>query len=374
MKASRNTVLRNFYAGKRVFITGHTGFKGSWLMQWLLQLGAKVAGYSLDFPSTPNHFNELGLKDCGRHANKDIRNATEIAEEIREFAPEVVFHLAGQPLVRKSYEDPKSTIEVNVNGMVNILEAIRHTPGILAAVLITSDKCYENVEWEYGYRETDPLGGRDPYSSSKACAELIFRSYADSFFLKNHSCRVASARAGNVIGGGDWAKDRLVPDLVRMWSQEKVPLIRYPGATRPWQHVLESLSAYLWLGVQLAEKAPRVNGESFNFGPSPGTSFSVLKVIDEMAKHWRGQRVEIEGEDSGKLAEAGLLQLNSEKATKRLQWKTVLSFEETIAFTAKWYRDYYGKARSAQELTQAQIEEYEELAQERNVIWSRPNL
>ena len=243
-------MFENIYHNRRVLVTGHTGFKGSWLSSWLLDLGATVAGFSANVPTEPSHFELLKLTDRIEHFEGDVRNKGSLQKAISKFCPEIVFHFAAQSLVRKSYEDPILTFETNSIGTLNLLECLRNQPSIKAAILITSDKCYENVEWLWGYRENDRLGGKDPYSASKACAELISKVYMESFF-KNNGPNIATARAGNVIGGGDWAPDRIVPDCFRAWSNKKPTITRNPKATRPWQHVLEPLSGYLTLGQKL---------------------------------------------------------------------------------------------------------------------------
>ncbi|MCH8157921.1 MAG: CDP-glucose 4,6-dehydratase, partial [Nitrospinae bacterium] len=273
-------MFENIYQDRRVLVTGHTGFKGSWLSAWLLDLKAQVAGYSLDIPSQPSHFEALSLTNRIEHTQGDVRNKTTLKQAIDQFRPEIVFHLAAQSLVRKSYEDPIATFETNSMGTLNILDCLRTQPSVEAAVLITSDKCYENVEWLWGYRENDRLGGKDPYSASKACAELIANSYMQSFF-KNSGPNISTTRAGNVIGGGDWAADRVVPDCFRAWSQGKPMVIRNPNATRPWQHVLESLSGYLTLGQKLFQGDANVKNQSFNFGPQASVNQSVGDLIND---------------------------------------------------------------------------------------------
>ena len=270
----------NIYKGKRVLITGHTGFKGSWLCSWLLDLGATIAGYSVDVPTEPSHFQALGLSDRIEHFQGDVRNKSSLKKTIGKFCPDIIFHLAAQSLVRKSYEDPVLTFETNSLGTLNLLDCLRDQPSVIATVIITSDKCYENVEWLWGYRENDRLGGKDPYSSSKACAELITKVYMESFF-KEKGPNIATTRAGNVIGGGDWAIDRLVPDCVRAWSKKEEVVIRNPKATRPWQHVLEPLSGYLAVGQKLLQGNSAVRNQSYNFGPTAKVNQSVGDLISE---------------------------------------------------------------------------------------------
>jgi len=366
-------IFANIYRGKRVFVTGHTGFKGSWLCQWLLDLGAEVAGYSIDLPSNPSHFEALGLGSLlKKHTLGDIRDLAKLQAAMQAFQPEFVFHLAAQPLVRLSYDDPKGTFDTNVGGTINVMEAIRATPSVRSAVMIATDKCYENFEWEFGYRENDRLGGKDPYSASKACAEIAFISYFKSFFHLAPHLKIASARAGNVIGGGDWAADRIVPDLTRAWSRGESAVVRSPKSTRPWQHVLEPLSGYLWLGAKLvSEPAPQsaVNGESFNFGPGHDANQSVERLIGEMQKTWTSGRFHVDSAGIGTKKEAGLLQLNCDKAYGRLKWEPTLSFEQSVQMTASWYRAY-AENSGAKLMTSAQIREYEQLAREKRVAWS----
>ena len=335
------------YSNRRVFVTGHTGFKGSWLTAWLLELGATVAGYSLSIPTTPSLFTELGVERHIKHIQGDVRDREALARAMEEFHPEVVFHLAAQSLVRPSYEDPATTFETNTIGTMNLLEAVRRTPGVKAVVCITSDKCYRNDEWVWGYRESDHLGGNDPYSASKACAELVAHSYIQSFFKDGPS--VATARAGNVIGGGDWAVDRIVPDCARAWARGEAVSIRSPWATRPWQHVLEPLSGYLWLGARLLRLADEgegdgelpVNKEAFNFGPESGVNATVAEVTKALGRYWPEFKVAMDEAAAAGKKESTLLKLCCDKALAHLHWKAALTFEETIRFTAEWYRAFY---------------------------------
>lgn len=361
----------NIYKGKRVLITGHTGFKGSWLCTWLLDLGATVAGYSVDVPTEPSHFEALALTDRIEHFQGDVRNKSSLQEVMNQFCPEIVFHLAAQSLVRKSYEDPILTFETNSLGTLNLLDCLRDQPSVIATVIITSDKCYENVEWLWGYRENDRLGGKDPYSASKACAELITKVYMESFF-KEKKPNIATTRAGNVIGGGDWALDRVVPDCVRAWSMGKKVEIRNPNATRPWQHVLEPLSGYLALGQKLFQGDPELKNQSFNFGPQAKINQSVGDLITEMAQYWPGAEWKFEQEIDSCKPESTLLKLNCDKALQLLQWNSVLGFSETVKMTGKWYQDYYSQNPSPiLETTSRQIEEYTELAVQSNLVWTQ---
>jgi CDP-glucose 4,6-dehydratase len=357
------------FRNKRVLVTGHTGFKGSWLTQWLLDLGAQVGGLSLYIPSAPANFEVLGLeRRITHHFVADIRNRDVVQEVFSKFQPEIVFHLAAQAIVRTSYDRPVETFETNLLGTVNVLEAVRQAPSVRTAVFITSDKCYENVEWEYGYRETDRLGGKDPYSASKACAEIAISSYARSFLLPARQL-IASTRAGNVIGGGDWARDRIVPDCVRAWSSGETTIIRNPAATRPWQHVLEPLSGYLALAARLEAGGAELAGDSYNFGPVPEANYSVLQLIKEMQGTWDGKWSCEQSATLGK-AEAGLLKLCCDKALERLSWRAALNFPETVAMTAAWYREYYGGVTDMTDFTRQQIDQYSRLAAERGIAWA----
>lgn len=359
------------YRGKRVLVTGHTGFKGSWLALWLEHLGAQVAGFSIDVPSSPSNFELLDLEHRVRHYVGDIRDRALVAEVIDEFRPELIFHLAAQSLVRRSYADPVTTFETNTLGMVNLLECVRTRPWIRAAVLITSDKAYRNNEWVWGYRETDALGGHDPYSGSKGCAELVAHSYFHSFFREGET-QLATTRAGNVIGGGDWAGDRIVPDSVRAWSQGKAVSVRSPQATRPWQHVLEPLSGYLWLGAMLWQKTEGLNGEAFNFGPDAHVTETVAQLLDAMAKRWPGVTWEVPTGFERGGHEATLLKLSCDKALFHLNWRAVLQFPETVAFTIDWYRSWHEGRQNLYNYTVDQIDQYVKLAESRGAAWLQP--
>lgn len=359
----------SLYKNKRVLVIGHTGFKGTWLSEWLLNLGADVSGYSLYLPSEPNHFTLLKHDQRTNHHEGDIRDLPQLQQVLTKVAPEIVFHLAAQPIVSRSISDPVETFHTNVLGTTHVLEALRNTSSVKSAVIITSDKCYENVEWEYGYRENDHLGGKDPYSASKAAAEAVFHSYFRTYFAGDSArIRLATARAGNVIGGGDWAKDRLIPDCVRAWGQDQAPEIRSPFATRPWQHVLEPLSGYLALGCLLYQNAEGVNGESFNFGPGAEVNHTVAQVLDECHNHWQNANYSTIPNPLNQ-KECGLLKLNCDKALHRLAWLPSLRFEETIGFTMNWYKNFYAGSYNA-DYTRQQIREYTTLAQERGRTWS----
>jgi len=356
------------YRDRRVLVTGHTGFKGSWLSLWLLHLGAHVAGFAVDVPSTPANFDVLDLRGRIKHFHGDVRNREELERAIDAFRPEIVFHLAAQSLVRRSYTDPAGTFEINALGTLNVLECLRTRPWVRAVVLITSDKSYRNVEWCWGYREEDALGGKDPYGGSKGAAELVAYSYYHSFF-KDGSTRIATARAGNVIGGGDWAFDRIVPDCMRAWSENRAVALRNPSATRPWQHVLEPLSGYLALGARLWEDRIGFAGEAFNFGPDSSVNHTVGELLQAMAERWPGQRWEISQDIPSGAPEATLLKLCCDKAIHFLGWNAVLGFNETVSFTVDWYRNYYSHEKDMYAFSLNQIDRYCELAAQRRSAW-----
>ena len=353
------------FRNSRVIITGHTGFKGSWLTAWLKQLGANVMGISLDPPTYPSHFKvskiNLGIKDV----RLDIRDKAKLEKKIISFKPNFVFHLAAQSLVGLSYKNPTTTWQTNVFGTLNILESIRKLKNVCNVVIITSDKCYFNKEIHYGYKETDILGGKDPYSASKASAELLVKSYISSFFLSDKSkIRIATARAGNVIGGGDWANNRIIPDCVRSWSKNKKAELRNPNATRPWQHVLESVGGYLCLAINLSFKK-HLHGEAFNFGPNLSREYSVLELVKTMGVYWKNISWKVTPKSRKKFYESELLRLNCNKAKKILKWKNILKFNETVEMAASWYRSYYENPKDINKITRKQIREYEELLKKR---------
>ena len=362
--------LKSAYNGKTVVITGHTGFKGAWLTAWLKQLGARVVGVALEPPTEPSHFFAAKLGDGMEDYRIDIRNRLALEEVIVSAQPDFVFHLAAQALVRRSYEDPIETWETNLLGTLHVLEALRSLDKPCAAVLITSDKCYDNVEWVWGYRETDALGGPDPYSASKGAAELVIRSHIKSYFPEATSkVRIASARAGNVIGGGDWAEHRIVPDCVKAWSTDKVVDLRNPNSTRPWQHVLEPLSGYLALANALAHQ-PELHGQPFNFGPQAQQNHSVLALVQQMAMHWDKVRwQDVSG--GGAPYESGLLKLNCDKALHYLQWHAVMGFEDTVQMTAEWYRAYYQKSSLIADVTLEQVAAYTAIARRQGLDWAQ---
>jgi CDP-glucose 4,6-dehydratase len=366
-----SSMLLDNFQNKTVVLTGHTGFKGAWLTAWLKQLGAKVVGISLDPPTTPSHFIAASLPDGMVDLRIDIRNREALEEAIVSAKPDFLFHLAAQALVRRSYEDPLETWQTNVVGTLHVLEALRKLDKPCAAVIITSDKCYDNVEWVWGYRETDAMGGPDPYSASKGAAELAIRSHIKSYFPKASSkVRIASARAGNVIGGGDWAADRIVPDCVKAWSSDNLVELRNPHSTRPWQHVLEPLSGYLSLAIALSKRS-ELHGEPFNFGPQAQQNHSVLELVQQMSLHWEQVRwQDVSGSVAGPY-ESGLLKLNCDKSLHYLQWHAVMGFQDTVQMTAEWYRAYYQKPEKIATTTNAQIAAYTAIAKKQGLAWAQ---
>ncbi len=361
--------MENHFRDKTVLITGHTGFKGSWLVAWLKNLGSKVVGVALDPSTDPCHYTATQLNENIKDHRIDVRDAKKVAEVIIDAKPDFVFHLAAQALVRRSYDNPGETWETNVMGTLNVMEALRKLNNECTAVMITSDKCYDNVEWVWGYRENDALGGPDPYSASKGAAELVIKSHVKSFFPKGKSkVRIASARAGNVIGGGDWSVDRIVPDCVKAWSIGKVVELRNPHATRPWQHVLEPLSGYLALATELSLN-PNLHGEAFNFGPQAQQNKSVLELVKSMANTWdKVKWQDVSGKTKGPY-ESGLLKLNCDKALHLLNWHAVMDFEQTVKFTTEWYRNYYNNQASITAFTNSQINSYREVASNKGMPW-----
>ncbi len=363
------------YDGKTVLVTGHTGFKGAWLALWLKMLGARVVGYAMPAPTQPALFNELRLGDEIDSVIGDIRDAEALQQEFACYNPEIVFHLAAQPLVRLSYDQPVETFSTNVMGTVNLLEAVRRTPSVRACICVTSDKCYENREWPYAYRENDPMGGHDPYSASKGCAELVTASWRRSFFAaeKNEQHRVllASARAGNVIGGGDWALDRIVPDAVRALSLNEAIPVRNPGAIRPWQHVLEPLAGYLQLAASLLTTGPAF-ADAWNFGPLSTGAVNVREIVDKIIGVWgEGSVNDLSSGQKQAPHEANFLKLDCSKAVGQLGWRPVLSVDEAIELTASWYQRYYrDKNFPTRSFTESQIDSYAQKARVSGVTWA----
>ena len=369
-------MFNDIYQNKRVLVTGHTGFKGSWLCIWLRELGAEVIGYSLEPPSNPNNYEACDLQPKINHIHGDIKDLDHVLEILRKHNPEIVFHLAAQPLVRLSYEEPKFTFDTNVGGTVNILEAVRLTPSVKVLINITSDKCYENKEWVWGYRENDPMGGHDPYSASKGCAELVFSAYLKSFFsqnaAQNRTIGAASARAGNVIGGGDWGKDRLVPDCIRALSSHQSIGIRSPHVVRPWQHILELLSGYLWLGALLLQDPKKYSG-AWNFGPEDSSHLTVADVVNKLIQYW-GEGSWKDLSDPNAPHEANLLKLNCDKAHAELNWYSVLSSDECLQITADWYKEFYSgdQTKDMYPFCMGQIHRYAERAAANRMDYTKP--
>ena len=347
----------SIFEGKRVLVTGHTGFKGSWLSLWLHQMGAEVMGYALQPERADDHFNLLGLENVIEHVIGDIRDFAAVKKAFDRFQPEILFHLAAQPLVRYSYAEPKLTFDTNVAGSVNILEGARMCESLRAVVYVTSDKCYRNNEWIWGYRENDELGGHDPYSASKAAAELVLSSYQDSFFHALQNFGAASARAGNVIGGGDWALDRIVPDAIRALKADAPILLRNPNSTRPWQHVLEPLSGYLMIAEKLLTEPKRFAG-AWNFGPRGESIRAVRDLAESVKANWGGGKIQV-AQAANAPHEAGLLHLNCDKAHQLLGWHPQWNFDRTVEETVRWYRDVTAGI-SALEVSKNQIKSYME--------------
>uniref|UniRef100_Q07IQ5 CDP-glucose 4,6-dehydratase n=1 Tax=Rhodopseudomonas palustris (strain BisA53) TaxID=316055 RepID=Q07IQ5_RHOP5 len=346
-----------FWRGRRVLVTGHTGFKGSWLTLWLSRLGAKVAGFALAPPTSPSLFEQAAIGDLIKHQQADIRDLAALRQAFDWHRPQIVFHLAAQAIVRQSYVDPVETYATNLMGTVNVLEAIRHTPDIEAAVMITTDKVYDNKEWVWGYREDDRLGGVDPYSNSKACCELAIAAYRRSFFDEG-KLMVASARAGNVIGGGDWARDRLIPDIVRAFIAGQQLVIRYPDAVRPWQHVLEPLHGYLMIAESIAKKQLRVD-PTFNFGPDEADAQPVRSIVEHMRSRW-ADSAEWTLDNNANPHEAGQLRLDCSKARQVLNWKPALALPQALDWIVEWHkRNHHGE--SPRSLSEAQIDRYQDI-------------
>ena len=338
MEISKGKIDKNFWKGKKVFLTGHTGFKGSWLSLWLQDMGVLVKGYSLDVNTKPALFTQANVAEGMESEIGDIRNLEQLTESMVSFSPDILIHMAAQPLVRLSYQEPVDTYTTNVIGTVNVLEAARKCSNLKAIVSVTTDKCYENKEWEWGYRENEPMGGHDPYSSSKGCAELVTTAYRRSFFSSGDTASLASARAGNVIGGGDWAEDRLIPDILRAFEKSEPVVIRNPLSTRPWQHVLEPLSGYLVLAQELF-----LNGDNFaegwNFGPKDEDCKPVSWILDTMVTYW-GNNASWNLDKNNNPHEAGFLKLDCSKASNRLKWNPKWNLELTLKSIVDWHKLY----------------------------------
>ena len=363
--------LDKIFRGKVVLLTGHTGFKGTWLTIWLNQLGAKVVGVSDLIPTIPSHFESSKISDKIVDQRLDIRNYKNLESVLLQTQPDYVFHLAAQPIVRLSYQETLLTWETNTLGTINLLESLKKLDNKCIAIFITSDKCYDNKEWVWGYKETDSLGGIDPYSGSKGAAELAIRSYSKSFFNEGISnIKIGIGRAGNVIGGGDWANDRIVPDCVRAWSNDNVVQLRNPNATRPWQHVLEPLSGYLNLALAL-DNGEIESGEAFNFGPPSSQNHSVLDLVKQMSLHWDKVKWEDLSSPENQLYESSLLKLNCDKALHLLNWRSVWNFSTTVQKTTEWYQKYYDNSQnSIIDFSILQINEYCNNAYNNNLKWS----
>jgi len=356
-----NLVINSdFWKGKKVLVTGHTGFKGSWLSLWLQNLGANVTGYSLPPPTNPNLFEIAHVADKMNSIIGDVRDLEHLISCFAENKPEIIIHMAAQSLVRVSYDNPVETYSTNVMGTVNVLEAVRHTDSVKVVIIVTSDKCYENQEWVWGYRENEPMGGHDPYSNSKGCAELVTSAYRQSYFDAEryplHGVAVASTRAGNVIGGGDWAKDRLISDIVNAFMEKRPVMIRHPNAIRPWQHVLEPLHGYLMLAERLWEKGP-IFAEGWNFGPNEQDAKPVSYVVDRLAQLW-GKDAYWKNDASPHPHEANYLKLDCSKAKSRLKWLPKLSLGTALEWIIEWYQSYC-QNEDMRSVTENQINRYQ---------------
>jgi CDP-glucose 4,6-dehydratase len=360
--------LAETYAGERIFVTGHTGFKGAWLAEWLVTLGANVTGLALEPPTRPSLFDALGLGGRVRHIVADIRDRERLTTEVQAAQPSVIFHLAAQAIVRRAYAEPRETFETNVMGTVNVLEAARSCPSVCAVVIVTSDKCYENHETDRAFVETDAMGGHDPYSASKGCAELVTAAYRDSYFAGGAA--VASVRAGNVIGGGDWAADRIIPDSVRALIGGEPIVVRNPDAVRPWQHVLEPLSGYLQLGALLLRDGRRHEG-AWNFGPTGQDGDRPVRwVVDRFLEAWGSGSWTTPVEAEPQPREAHLLSIDVTKARERLGWAPVWDAPAAVRHTASWYREYYRAPASARELVDHQLRLYLDEARAAGLSWA----
>ena len=352
-------IFKKMYKGKRILITGDTGFKGSWLSLWLHELGADIVGYALPPKRENDHFNLLKLGSIIHHVDGDIRDYSAMQKICGEFKPELLFHLAAQALVRLSYEEPKYTFDTNVGGSVNVLEVVRNTHSIKSLIYVTSDKCYKNKEWTWGYRENDELGGDDPYSASKAAAELVFAGYKRSFFAQNKRVGIASVRAGNVIGGGDWSKNRIVPDTIIALRNNEPAIIRNPASTRPWQHVLEPLSGYLKLAALMLKEPGKYSG-SWNFGPKVQSIKTVKDLTEKIVDCWGKGEIKIAA-DSIAPHEAGLLHLNCDKSNQLLEWFPRWDFDRAVLETVSWYKKILNGS-SAVAVSKQQILDYMEVS------------
>lgn len=350
-------IRKDAFKNSKVIITGHTGFKGSWLSLWLNQMGAEVIGISNIIPTKPSHFELAGMHSFVKDIRIDIRDLETLSETISRIKPDYLFHLAAQPIVNESIKNPIDTWNVNTIGTVNILQSLLNLKNTCIGILITSDKAYDNQEWIWGYKETDRIGGGDPYSASKGGAELAISSYFRSYFKDSSNIKIAIGRAGNVIGGGDWAPSRIVPDCIRSWQIKNSVEIRNPYSTRPWQHVLEPLSGYLSMATSLNYNK-KINGQAFNFGPSLDDNKTVLEVVSTLSKHFQFAKYEIKEQASAVNRESKLLKLNCDKALTLMNWKAQYSFNETISNTAIWYKTFLDSPEKILNLSKSQINDY----------------
>ena len=359
-------LFNNSYKNKKVLITGHTGFKGTWLSLWLILLGANVAGFSNNKKTAPSLFEVLKLKNKIKSFKGDISNFSEIKKTVKKFQPEIIFHLAAQALVKESYKNPIETFKSNSLGTLNLLIASNQSKKLQSIVMITSDKVYKNLEIKRGYRENDILMGNDPYSASKSCAEIIINMYLKSY-LNNKKVRICIARAGNVIGGGDWSSDRIIPDLFKQWSKSKKLKIRNPNSTRPWQFVLEPIGAYLYLGSLLIRNKKKINHQSFNIGPKKNLDKKVSELIRLAKNNLKNLHFSVSKDNSKK--EAKLLKLNCSKVYKLTGWKPIYNFDETVKNTISWYKNFYSKKKNNLDYSVREIEKYVLTAKKRKVKW-----
>ena len=362
-------MFKDFYKNKKILITGHTGFKGTWLTCWLLELGADIVGVSNGIPTEPSMFVELGIENKISHNFLDIRDLKKISNFISYVKPDIIFHLAAQAIVSESFHDPIKTVSTNVMGTINILESLKMLDHKIKCVLITSDKSYYNVEWPWGYKETDRLGGKDIYSGSKAAADILIESYFHTFLKDKSNVSLAVGRAGNVIGGGDWAKDRIIVDCMRAWNKNEKVEIRSPKATRPWQHVLEPISGYLTLCMELNQK---IDGEAFNFGPNSSMNKNVLELIQSIGEKWNKKPDEIYfiSKNATPFIESNLLKLNCDKALFYLQWESTLDYELTHQFVSDWYYKFYNNEVEMFDFTISQIKKFSAIASKKNLKWT----
>jgi CDP-glucose 4,6-dehydratase len=369
MEVKRQLDLKNAFKKKRVLVTGHTGFKGGWLSFWLNEMGSEVTGFSNGVPTKPSFFETVGLKDCLVHVDGDIRDLEHLKRIVRACDPEYIFHLAAQPLVRDSYINPIKTFETNVLGTANVLEAARECESLASCVCITSDKCYENRDWAFAYRENDRLGGKDPYSASKAAAEMVAASYRTSFFQSREAKRpaIVTARAGNVIGGGDWASDRIVPDCIRALNDGRSVVLRNPDSIRPWQHVLEPLAGYLRLAYLSGNDPERYSG-AWNFGPMCEGTISVRNLVDGVIYEWGSGTSELGNQDERR-PEASILKLDCTKSVDNLNWRPSLKITEAIKMTVSWYKEMLSGEKNMKKYTSDQINGYSELSTRLGDTW-----